>query len=425
MASGDNSTLFNDSLPYTVPEEYKNGVYLDYNATTPLHPEVIDTMASAMRKLWRNPSSTYSERVRDAISKARAQTSDVIGAKPEEIIFTSSGTEANNWILEAIVSWASELRGLAEGKPCIVTSDIEHDAVSKKVLALQAKGLCDVKMVSGAQGGRVNVRDVVDNCSENTCLISIMLANNETGVIQPVAEIGQELIRINIERTEKGLKPILFHTDAAQAVGKIACDVTKLNVDFLTIVGHKFYGPRIGAVYCRSEYMSILKKHPFLWGGGQERGYRPSTENTVDIVGLGQACEVVQRNLSDWASHFYKTGSYLKDSLIETFGKNLDFNFPVLSEFLLPNTFSVHFVGKEREGFKVLNQAEYLQASTGAACHSGKTTVSIVLLHSGLSKEAAKNTIRLSIGRTTTKEEIDITIKDLYQAVQKLTGIFL
>ncbi|OQV20143.1 Selenocysteine lyase [Hypsibius exemplaris] len=401
-------------------------VYMDYNATTPLHPAVRRAMSGAIERLWKNPSSSYAGPVRDAISTARMQVAKCMGGDEEEIIFCSSGTEANNWILESVVNdaYASMQRTSLQSDgppslPHVLISDVEHDAVTKKLDDLSRKGLCVVRKISASWDGMIDGGDVIEHCRDGTCLVSVMLANNETGVMQPIADLGKALTVLNLSRIEKGKRPILFHTDASQAFGKVSVDVKALHVDFLTVTGHKFYGPRCGAVFCRKDLLGLMK--PIFFGGGQERNYRPGTENTVDIVGLGKAAELVHLHLEEWRINLVRIGQYLAERMQKTFGDTFVFNFSVKTDSVLPNTFSVHFIDPRCKGYLVLQHAARTEASTGAACHSGKNCASSILINSGLTKTAAEKSIRLSVGKDTTKEEIDILVADLAKSVRHLT----
>ncbi|GAU97952.1 hypothetical protein RvY_09167 [Ramazzottius varieornatus] len=395
-------------------------VYMDHNATTPMHPEVIRVMTEAMSRYWRNPSSDYAPEVREAISSARKQVADMVSCSPEEIIFVSSGTEANNWILESVL--AATTANSPSDKSHVITSDIEHVAVGLKLEELERRGCCEVDRVSAADHGRVRASDVIKRVRPGTRLISIMLANNETGCIQPVDEIARQLRPINSKRKECNLPVVLVHTDSAQAVGKMPVSTEELGVDFLTIVGHKFYGPRSAAVFCNRENLKLLKERRMFQGGGQERSLRPGTENTVDIIGLGMAAETVRCFLRSWCENIRVTGAYFVTRLNETFGESAVLSFVGMQNDILPNTFSISFRDHRLKGPTVLKNCNVIQASTGAACHTGLCSASSALMNSGLTEEAALNTIRLSVGKDTTTKDIDVAIADLTQAVQKITS---
>uniref|UniRef100_A0A803W3X9 Selenocysteine lyase n=1 Tax=Ficedula albicollis TaxID=59894 RepID=A0A803W3X9_FICAL len=268
-------------------------VYLDYNATTPLAPEVAQAVWDAMCQAWGNPSSSHpaGRKAKELISSARESLARMLGGRPEDIIFTSGGTEANNMVIHTACRHFHESqhrRGDSQGTPHIVTSSVEHDSIRLPLEQLGREGLAEATFVPvSPRSGQAEVDDVLAAIQPNTCLVSLMLANNETGVIMPVAELSQRVRVLNQRRAAESQPRILVHTDAAQMIGKGRVDVQELGVDYLTIVGHKFHGPRIGALYTRSPG-TATPLHPMLFGGGQERSFRPGTENTPMIAGLGQ-----------------------------------------------------------------------------------------------------------------------------------------
>ena len=288
-------------------------VYLDYNATTPLAPEVVEAVTLALAA-WGNPSSGYQtgREARARVEAARAQVAEMVGAEPEEITFTSGGTEANHLAIWAALELyrgsdpaavttrcpSPETRAApachpatsSRGLPHIVTSNIEHPAVTAPLAQLEARGWAAVTRVPVVRGsGRWSVASMLEAVTPDTCLVTVMLANNETGILQPVKELFSAL-RASAPPTRV---PILLHTDAAQAIGKIPVSGPELGADLVTIVGHKFYGPRIGALYHRKG----VAVSPMFYGGGKEAGLRPGTENTPMIAGLGAACGLVTRNV--------------------------------------------------------------------------------------------------------------------------------
>ncbi|XP_063504256.1 selenocysteine lyase isoform X9 [Pongo pygmaeus] len=318
-------------------------VYMDYNATTPLEPEVIQAMTEAMWEAWGNPSSPYSagRKAKDIINAARESLAKMIGGKPQDIIFTSGGTESNNLVIHSVVkhfhaNQPSEAHTGAHhspvkgAKPHFITSSVEHDSIRLPLEHLVEEQVAAVTFVPVSKvSGQAEVDDILAAVRPTTCLVTIMLANNETGVVMPVPEISQRIKALNQERVAAGLPPILVHTDAAQALGKQRVDVEDLGVDFLTIVGHKFYGPRIGALYVRGlgEFTPL---YPMLFGGGQEWNFRPGTENTPMIAGLGkvspelcihslcvcpQAAELVTQNCEAYEAHMRDVRDYLEERL--------------------------------------------------------------------------------------------------------------
>ncbi|XP_063409503.1 selenocysteine lyase-like isoform X1 [Mytilus trossulus] len=374
-------------------------VYLDYNATTPLESEVIGAITNSLTEAWGNPSSSHDAgiKAKKVIDEARYNVANMIGAKSSDIIFTSGGTEGNNMIIQTAVKYA--YHDLSNGYPGgdnrdklphFITSNLEHDSVKLVLEHLAEEGTASVTFVpASSKTGQVDVDDVLSAIRPSTCMITVMMANNETGVIQPIKLISEKLRQINQSR--KSLPKILLHTDAAQAIGKIEVDVEDLGVDYLTVVGHKFYGPRIGAIYVRNLGNKDVPLYPMLYGGGQERNYRPGTENTVMIAGLGK----------------------------EAFKDRIRVNGKFATSERLPNTCNVSILSDKLQGHKVLSNCRILQASIGAACHS-QNRPSPILLAIGVPESVARNALRLSVGRETTKDDIDCVIQDLIQAVNQL-----
>ncbi|XP_076454055.1 selenocysteine lyase-like [Babylonia areolata] len=401
-------------------------IYLDYNATTPLAPEVQESVMTAMKEAWGNPSSSYlpGVKAKKIIAEARSNVAFMIGAKSADIFFTSGGTEGNNWILQTALKYFYEQRQTKKGSSChsksgdppvphIITTNVEHDSVKCVLKNFEAEGKADVTYVQvSPKSGRVEVEDVISALRPTTVMISIMLANNESGVIQPVAKISERLQKMSNRQR------VLLHTDAAQALGKIPVDVSDLGVDFLTIVGHKFYGPRIGAIYVNGPNKDV-PVYPMLYGGGQERNFRPGTENTPMIAGLGTAAELVHKNIKEFESNMREVRDYLETQLQEEFGDQICFNGKFACSERLPNTCNVSFTKKGLYGHIILSKAKYLQASVGAACHA-QNQPSHILLAMGVPKHLAWNALRLSVGRETTKADIDVVVKDLKEIVASI-----
>ncbi|KAL5014410.1 hypothetical protein ScPMuIL_008680 [Solemya velum] len=295
-------------------------ICLDYNATTPLEDEVIDSINKALREAWGNPSSSHNAGVmaKSMIDKSREVVATMIGGKASDIVFTSGGTEANNMIIQSAVQHYMCSRSDTEPGnrlPHIISSTLEHDSIRIPLENLNNTGKADVTYIPACMStGMVNVEGVIAAIRPNTCLVSIMLANNETGVIQPLQRIT-ELINA-MKRKPGETSRIFIHTDAAQALGKIPVDVLDLDVDYLTIVGHKFYGPRIGAIYARNLEEGATPLYPMFYGGGQERNFRPGTENTGMIAGLGQASEMVLLHLHDYMESMARVRDYLEKQLL-------------------------------------------------------------------------------------------------------------
>lgn len=401
-------------------------IYMDYNATTPLEPEVTEAITEALQQAWGNPSSSYiaGAKAKAIIDQSRENVARMVGGRAEDIIFTSGGTEANNLVLHTAVEHFRRHRRAAEqgeGLPHIITSNVEHDSVKLVAEHLQREGKADVTFVPVSKTtARVEVEEVVAAVRPNTCLISVMLANNETGVIMPVQEMCQRIKSLNKQRERLR---ILLHTDAAQALGKIHVDACELGVDYLTIVGHKFYAPRIGALYV-SGPGTRTPLYPLLFGGGQERNFRPGTENTPMIAGLGKAAELVTSKLSDYQRHMQSTKLYLEERLGAIFKDRIRFNSRYPGSDILPNTCNVSILGPTLQGWRVLSTCRRLLASVGAACHSGSgNRPSHILLSCGVPQEVAANALRLSVGRGTSREDVDAVVEDLRETVQLLEEI--
>ncbi|XP_055863583.1 selenocysteine lyase-like [Biomphalaria glabrata] len=396
-------------------------VYLDYNATTPLAPEVIDVITESLREAWGNPSSSHELgcKAKEVISLARTQVANMIGANISDIIFTSGGTEGNNWILQMAVKYYHETFKIEcigdtnnkTSRPHFITSNIEHDSIKLVLDHFQSEGIADVTFVPvRTTTGAVDVQDILAAIRPSTIMITVMLANNETGVLQPVSDICHQVksLKRNIGETKR----ILLHTDAAQAIGKVSVNVEDLGVDYLTVVGHKFYAPRIGAIFAKNPGQTS-PIYPLLFGGGQERNFRPGTENTPMIAGLGKAAQLVFDNVGMYHSHMLEIRNYLELKLIENFQDSVCFNGKFQCSERLPNTCNVSFIGsKSIKGHEILSNVPSLQASVGAACHA-QNRPSSILLAIGVPEAVAWSALRISVGRETRKEDIDSVIQDL------------
>ena len=378
----------------------KKPIYLDYNATTPVDPEVAEEMIPYIESFYGNPSSSYSigRHNKEAVEKARAKVAKLINSQPEEIYFTSCATESNNLAIKGIAQANS-----GKGRH-IITSEIEHPSVTEVCKYLSSVGF-DITYLPVDRFGRVDPKDVESAIRKDTVLITIMHANNEVGTIQPIQEIGA-IARKN---------SIVFHTDASQSVGKIEMDVDKLGVDLLTIAGHKLYAPKgIGALYIRKGTPIENLMH----GGGQEKGIRPGTENVIHTVGLGKACEVAMRDFNQNRHNMQVSRDRLLDGLVSQLGNKVQVN--VNLENCLPNTLSVAFEKVSAHTLVSFVGSDVL-ISTGSACHSGETTISSVLQAMNLDFRTAAATIRISTGKNTTEEEIDFAVEVLVDAVKKLS----
>ena len=366
----------------------KQPMYLDYNATTPVDPRVRDAMLPYLSEHFGNPSTgyAYGQRAREAMEHAREQVASLINANPEEIVFTSGGSESDN---HAIVG--SALANAHKGKH-IITSRIEHPAVMNTCRYLEERLGFKVTYLPVDEYGVIEPDEIRRAVNDETILITIMHANNEVGTIEPVAEIG-ELAK------ERG---IILHTDAAQSCGKIEVDVDRLKVDLLTLAGHKLYAPKgIGALFVRNG----TTVDSLIHGAGQERVRRAGTENVPYIVGLGMACELARNGLVEYGEMVKTLRDGLYAKIVAGLGKNT-IRSNGHPKRRLPNTLNISIQGTVGE--ELLRQIPEIAASTGAACHAGSTEPSGVLLEMGLSHEQALGALRLTLGRWSTQEEVDM-----------------
>lgn len=372
-------------------------IYLDYNATTPIDEKVIEAMIPYLRDNFGNPSSNhvYGRINKDAISAARAQVAGLIGCSPDEVIFTSGGSESDNHAIKG-VALANKKRGKH-----IITSVIEHPAVLNPCRFLESEGF-RVTYLPVDWFGMVDPNSVEEAITPETILITIMHANNEVGTIQPIGLIG-EIAKRN---------GILFHTDAAQSVGKVSAKVDELNVDLLTVAGHKLYAPKgIGALFVRKG----VNIEPLIHGAGHELGRRAGTENVAYMVGLGTSCELANAALAEKPGEM----SSLRDQLYKLISSQLD---DVIlnghSVERLPNTLNIGIKGVS--GAEVLAGIPQIAASTGSACHEGSGELSGVLKEMNVDPAYGFGSIRLSLGRYTTEQEIQLAAEYIINRVKEL-----
>jgi len=378
---------------------------MDYAATTPVDEEVLKEMLPYFKEKYGNASSLHSfgRDAFDAIEKAREQVAKIINSTPDEIIFTSGGTESDNLAIKGI-AYKNKNKRKKEG-PHIIACSIEHPAVLETCKHLEKQGF-DVEFISVDKYGLVDPGDLEKAISKNTFLVTIMFANNEIGTIQPIEEIGKIAEQHDI----------LFHTDAVQAVGKEHIDVNKLNIDLLSISSHKIYGPKgVGALFVRKG----VKPEPVLHGGGHEKGLRSSTYNTPGIVGLGKACELGLKRMEKDREHMKK----LRDTLI----KNI---LTIEESYLnghktkrLVNNAHFRFTAIEGESLNLMLDDKGIAASTGSACSSTKLQPSHVLLGIGLKPEEAHGSLRLTLGRYNTMDEIEYVSEVLPDIVKNLRNM--
>ncbi len=373
-------------------------IYLDYNGTTPHAPEVIAAMRPFLETEFGNPSSShwYGTRPRQAVETARQQVAALMGCRPEEIFFTSGGTESNNHAIRGMA------RALKSKGRHIITSAFEHPAVFEVCRSLEKRGFTTTFVPVDRQG-MVDPADVERAVREDTILITIMHANNEVGTLQPLAEISKIAKSYGIT----------LHTDAAQSLGKVPVKVDHLGVDLLSVAGHKLYAPKgIGALYVREG----VSPEKFCHGAGQESGWRAGTENVLEIVGLGKACEIAAAGLQANMRHMTAMRDRLHQGILNRVG---DVHLNGHPDHRLPNTASLAFKGLEAN--RILEAIEdRVAASPGAACHSDSVAVSHVLEAMQVPLERAKGTVRFSVGRMTRPEEIDRAVEIIADAVLRL-----
>lgn len=382
-------------------------VYMDYNATTPLHPEVKKALTEAF-EIYGNASSMHSSGryAGEKVAQARELVARFIGAEPEEIIFTGGGSESNNTVLNMIDCGSGICSCLARGRRGFVTSAIEHPSIINTAEFLQHKGV-PVTFVPVDAQGKVNMEELEAAVSEETALVSVMMGNNEIGTLQDVKTIT----RLAHERGA------LMHTDAVQTLGKTPVDVKKLDVDFLSFSAHKLYGPKgIGILY-------VKKGAPFctfIHGGHQEEGRRAGTYNTLGIIGLGKAVELASREMGEEVPKLWSLRERLRTGLLE---KVPDIHVNGHPTDTLPGTLNVSFRGAEGEAILLYLDMNGIQVSTGSACASGSLEPSHVLLATGVEPELAHGSIRFSLGRETTEEDVDYVLEKLPPVMQKIRSM--
>lgn len=380
-------------------------VYLDHAATTPVDPEVVQAMIPFFSQGFGNPSSVYQsgQEGHAALDRARGQVAKVLGSRSSEVIFTSGATESIGMALRG-AAWSARIRN-PESSPHIVSTVVEHHAVLHTLEALERQGF-RVTLVPCNAEGRVEPDEVIAAIEPDTCLVSVMLANNEVGSIQPVAEIGAEV-------RSRGIP---MHTDAVQAAGSISIDVNELNVDLLSLSAHKFYGPKgVGALYVR-------KGTQLEWtqeGGGQESGRRGGTENVPLIVGMGEAIVRAEQSRDEYVAFT----SELRDELWRAVQERIDdvsLNGPDLSNDRLPNNLNITIRGVQGETVLLSLDMMGVEASAGSACTTGNSEPSHVLLAMGLDEEAARASLRLSVGRGNSIEEVHRAAEVLAEVVGRI-----
>jgi cysteine desulfurase len=389
-------------------DSFMNRAYLDFNATTPVEPAVLDAMLPYFSAEFGNAASIHTpgQRARAAVETAREQVAALIGARPQEIVFTSGGTESDNHAIFGIVS--SSFTSFTSSTsltshPHIITTAIEHEAVLNTCQALEKEGV-RVTYLPTDRDGQIDIDDLRRALRPETILITVMHANNELGTVQPLEEIG---------RIAKAAD-VYFHTDAVQSAGKIPIDVNALQVDLLSLSGHKLYAPKgIGALYVRGG----TRLRQLLYGGHHQRGFRPGTENVAGIVGLGKAAEIARRSLAEDARRVSSLRDKLQQGLLQRVPQS---RVNAAAAPRTPNTTNLVFPGVEGEALLIALDLKGLACSTGAACSSGAVEPSHVLTAIGLPPEEARASLRFSLGRHTTPADIDFALNAVPAAVAQL-----
>lgn len=380
------------------------GIYLDYNASAPLDERVLEKMITVYKNSFGNSDSRthdFGEGARSVVETARGQVAKLLGINNSEVFFTSGSTESNNIAIRGLINYANET-----GKKHVISSAIEHKAVLETVKSLEKEGF-DIDIVEPEKDGRILVEKVVELLREDTLLVSLMHANNETGVIQPVEELGEILAE----------KEILFHVDATQSCGKLIPELKRLKYNMLSLSAHKLSGPQgVGALILRKKRYKLPPVKAITYGGQQEHGIRPGTVPVALVAGLGQACELAddeyETNLAN-----YNNNKEIVVSLIEDSGLKYEFNGN--QEFCMPNTINVSFMGVESEAL-MLSSKQFCGISNGSACTSHDYTPSYVLTAMGLDAERIASAIRISWGAKTNPEELKKNLVILLKIAKEL-----
>jgi len=394
-------------------------IYLDYAATTPLAPETLKEMLPYLKKDFGNSSSIhwFGQKAQEGLDKARERVSQFLNCSFSEVIFTGSATEANNLVIFGVVKdYQVKAHRKGKIKPHIITTKIEHHAVLEPCRELEKEGV-EITYLPVDKEGLIKISDLEKAIKENTLLVSIMYANNEIGTIQPIAEIGKLIKKLNLRyKLRAPSYKIYFHTDAVQAVNYLDCDVKKLGVDLLTLSAHKIYGPKgVGALYIKSG----TPINPLIYGGGHEGGLRSGTENVAGIVGLGAAIAQVS-SFKFQVSRISKLRNKLIDGILKKIsGTKLNGS----REKRLANNVNISITGAEGESMVIALDQEGIAVSTGSACSSRSLEPSHVLLALGLSPKEAHGSLRLTLGRYTTEKEVDRVLEVLPKVVQMLRKI--
>ena len=377
-------------------------IYMDHNATTPLHPEALDAMLPFLKDNFGNPSSIHwaGRGVKKYIDEAREKVASLLNADPSEIVFTGGGSEGDNLAIKGVVNV------LKKKSNHIITTQVEHPAVLTTCQYMEKRG-CKVTYLPVDHDGMIDLDDLRDSITKKTVLISIMYANNETGTLFPIKEVGEIA-------ADNG---IVFHTDAVQAVGKIPVDVKDLNVDLLSLSGHKLYGPKgIGCLYVKKGTPLV----PLIHGGHQEGGRRAGTENIPGIVGLGKACEIANRDMESQSKHIAKLRDRLYKGVIDKLDHVKLNGHPVNR---IPNTLNLSFEFIEGESLLLNLDLEGIAVSSGSACTSGSLKPSHVLTAMDITPEIAQGSLRFSLGLGNTEEDVEYVLGVLPEIVNRLRSM--
>lgn len=381
------------------------GIYLDYNASAPIDNRVLDVMVDVYKNTYGNSDSRthiYGNNAKKIVEAARSQVARLLGVENGEVIFTSGATESNNIAIQGLIEYAKK-----SGKKHVITSTIEHKSVIETIKNLEREGF-EIDLVSPDEGGRINSKEVIDLLREDTLLVSLMHANNETGVIQPINEIGDML-------SEKG---VLFHVDATQSCGKLVPELRNIKYNMLSLSAHKLSGPQgVGALILRKKRYKLPPVKAIIFGGQQEHGIRPGTVPVALVVGLGKACELAEVEYSNNIKQYIEKKQAVID-LIKNSGIKYVFNGN--QEYCMPNTINVSFLGVESEAL-MLSSLQYCGISNGSACTSHDYRPSYVLMAMGVEPDRISSAIRISWGAMTDKREM---ISNLSRLIEVAKGLY-
>lgn len=390
-------------------------IYLDHAATTPIDPQVLEAMLPYFSDKFGNPGAIYElgREAKKAVTEARKKVAHILAVRENEIVFTAGGTESVNL---AILGYARRNQLHGEYKGHIITTNIEHDAVLNSCAALQHQGF-DVTYLSVDKNGLIKTEQIARAIRSNTILVSVIYANNEIGTIEPISEIGSMIKRFNDERGKKNLPYIAFHTDACQAAGYLNVRPYDLNVDLLTINGSKIYGPKGTGILYVKDTISI---EPIIYGGGQEKGLRSGTENVPGIVGFAKALELAASSRQKENQRLTKLRDYFIEKLPKKIPQVLLNGHPKKR---LPNNINFSILGIEGESLVLYLEAKGIYSSTGSACSAASLEPSHVILALGRKSEEAHGSLRITLGKSTTKKDLDYTLSVLPGIVKRLRSI--